>query len=96
MHVLKNIDKETLPSVFDKIIFSLKKHSNEDSNISILFCICILEKKWGMIKHFEWNNKKGNLIDYLDKFFILSQIKNKNTDEQKELLRNNEWLIVES
>jgi len=95
-HVLKNIDKATLPSVFDKFISSLKEHSDKSNKISILFCICVLEKKWGMIKHFEWNNKKGNLIDYLDNFFILSQIRNRNTDEQKEFLRNNEWLIVES
>ena len=95
-HVLKNIDKGTLPSVFDKFISSLKEHSDKGNKISILFCICVLEKEWGMIKHFKWNNKKGNLIDYLDKFFILSQIKTRNINEQKELLRDNKWLIVES
>lgn len=95
-HVLKNINKGTLPSVFDKFIFSLKKHSNKSSKISILFCICILEKKFSIIKYFKWNKNDGNLIHYLDKFFVLSQIKNRNINEQKELLRDSKWLIVES
>ncbi len=92
-HVLKNIDKGTLPTVFSKYIFSIKKHSNKSSKISILFCICILEKKFSIIKYFEWNKNDGNLIHYLDKFFVLSQIKNRNINEQKELLRDNKWLI---
>ena len=95
-HILKNIDKGTLPSVFDKFIFSLKEHSNKGSKISILFCICILEKKFSIIKYFKWNKNDGNLIHYLDKFFVLSQIKNRNINEQKELLRDSKWLIVES
>lgn len=43
-HVLKNIDKATLPSIFYKFIYSLKEHSDKGSKISILFCICVLEK----------------------------------------------------
>ena len=95
-HILENINKGTLPSVFDKFIFSLKEHSNKGSKISILFCICILEKKFSIIKYFKWNKNDGNLIHYLDKFFVLSQIKSRNINEQKELLRDNKWLIVES
>ena len=95
-HVLKNIDKATLPSIFYKFIYSLKEHSNKGSKISILFCICVLEKKYSIIKYFKWNKNDGNLIHYLDKFFVLSQVKNRNINEQKELLRDNKWLIVES
>lgn len=94
-HVLKNIDKGTLPTVFNKYIFSLKEHSNKGNKISILFCICVLEKKFSIIKYFEWNKNDRNLIHYLDKFFVLSQIKNRNINEQKKLLRDNNWLIVE-
>ena len=95
-HILENIDKGTLPSVFDKFISSLKEHSNKSSKISILFCICVLEKKFSIIKYFKWNKNDSNLIHYLDKFFVLSQIKNRNINEQKELLRDSKWLIVES
>jgi len=95
-HILKNIDKGTLPSVFDKFIFSLKEHSNKGSKISILFCVCILEKKFSIIKYFKWNKNDGNLIRYLDKFFVLSHVKNRNINEQKKLLRDNNWLMIES
>jgi hypothetical protein len=94
-HILENINKGTLPSVFDKFIFSLKEHSNKGSKISILFCICILEKKFSIIKYFKWNKNVGDLIHYLDKFFVLRQTKNRNINEQKELLRDSKWLIVE-
>ena len=101
-HVLKNINKGTLTSVFDKFIFSLKEHSNKDSDISILFCICILEKKWGMIKHFKYDSSLGKgLPDFTEEFFCLSKISNsnnirdKNVLKQKDILENNDWTIIE-
>lgn len=101
-HVLKNIDKGTLPSIFDKFIFSFKGYSNKDSKISILFCICILEKKWGMIKHFEYNSSSSkNLNNFIEEFFCLSKINNsnnikdKNLLEQKDIFKNNGWAIIE-
>lgn len=95
-HILKNINSRTLPSVFNKFFNSIKNNFLKNDKISILFCICILEKKFSIIKYFKWNKNDGNLIHYLDKFFILSHIKNRNINEQKKLLRDSKWLIVES
>ena len=101
-HILKNIDKGTLPSVFDKLISSLKEHSDKGSKISILFCICILEKKWGMIKHFEYDSSSGkNISNHMEEFFCmdknndLNNIDGKYLEAQKDILKNNGWMIGE-
>lgn len=102
-HILKNIDKATLPSIFNKFIFSIQNHFNKSDKISILFCICILEKEWGMIKHFEYDSSSSkNIPDFIEEFFCLSKIsdsnniKDKNMLKQKDILKNNSWTIIET
>jgi len=102
-HILKNIDKGTLPSVFDKFISSLKEHSNKNSKISILFCMCVLEKKFSIIKYFDYDPSFGeNVPNLMKEFFCLSKIsdsnniKDKNMLKQKDILKNNGWTIFES
>ncbi|MDY6866247.1 MAG: hypothetical protein SVY15_09815 [Halobacteriota archaeon] len=73
-HTLENIDGGTLPSLFDKFIYSFKKCSSlidGNGEVSILFCICVLDKKWACIKHFSYDSSKASFEDYLDKFFDL-------------------------
>lgn len=101
-HILENIDKGTLPSVFNKFILSFKKYKGEGSKKFILFCICILEKKWGMIKHFEYDSSSGkNISNHIEEFLCmdknnnLNNIDGKNLEAQKDILKNNGWMIVE-
>ena len=80
----------------------MKEHSDKGSKISILFCICILEKKWGMIKHFEYDSSSGkNISNHMEEFFCmdknndLNNIDGKYLEAQKDILKNNGWMIVE-
>jgi len=73
-HTLKNIDGGTLPSVFKKFIYSFKECSSligADKGVSILFCFCVLDKKWACIKHFMYDSSKASFENYLDNFFSL-------------------------
>lgn len=109
-HTLKNIDKNTLPVLFNKF-----KQANTDVNnfikknkivideISIVFSFCILEKKWSFIKHFKYNFSTGkSLSTFTEEFFCLSKIsdsnniKDKNVLKQKDILKNNSWTIIET
>jgi len=101
-HILKNIDSGTLPSVIKKIYNSIKINFLKNEKISILFCICILEKKWGMIKHLEYDSSLGkNISTNIEEFFCmdknnkLNNIDGKNLEAQKDILKNNGWMIVE-
>jgi len=60
-HTLKNVRSNTLPSLFSKFTKSFKACSNlidTDKRISILFCFCVLEKRWGCIKHFSYDSSE--------------------------------------
>ncbi len=73
-HTLKNIDRGTLPSLFQKFIYSFKECSSlidADKGVSILFCFCVLDKKWACIKHFLYDSSKASFENYLDNFFSL-------------------------
>lgn len=101
-HVLKNIDKETLPSVFNKFVSSFKIYKGKGNKKFIVFCICILEKEWGMIKHFEYKSSSGkNISNLMEEFFCLSKlsdsnnIKDKTVSKQKDILKNNGWTLIE-
>ncbi len=100
-HVLKNINKGTLPSVFEKFVSSFNDHKGKGGKKYILFCICVLEKKWGMIKHFEYDSSSGkNISNHIEEFFCmdknnkLNYIDGKNLEAQKDILKNNGWMIV--
>jgi hypothetical protein len=73
-HTLKNIDGGTLPSLFKKFIYSFKECSSlidADKGVSMLFCFCVLDKKWACIKHFLYDSSKASFENYLDNFFSL-------------------------
>jgi len=64
-HILKNIDRNTLPSLCDKISKSLvecylpQKHKK----ISIVFTFCVFDKRWGCTRHFQFDQSIHNLKD---------------------------------
>jgi len=101
-HLLKNVDKNTLPGVFDKFIKAFGNYQGKSTEKIILFSICVLEKKWGMIKYFNYKPSSGKNITYLmEEFFCLSKtsklknIKDKSVKDQKDILKNNGWTIIE-
>lgn len=101
-HVLKNVDEKTLPSVFKKFVSSFEIHKGKGSKKFILFCICILEKKFSIIKHFDYDPTFGkNISNIMEEFFCLSKtsdlnnIEDKSVLDQKDILKNNGWTIIE-
>lgn len=73
-HTLKNIDNQTIHSLFAKIRDSIKDFLNaaNDREISIIFCFCVIDKKWACIKHFFYDSSKDNFKQYVDDFFRLN------------------------
>lgn len=71
IHTLKNSDAQTLPKLFDKFIAAMSEcvEMVGASEISIVFCFCVLEKKWACIKHFHFDSSKGNFEEYVQSFF---------------------------
>jgi len=70
-HTMKNIDKQTLPSLFDKFKTSLNEFSGfaAKNEVSIVFCFCVLEKKWACMKHFHYDSSEGKFEEYVSRFF---------------------------
>jgi len=96
-HLLKNINSKTLVSVFDKMERALI--ANYSDNISILFCFCVLNKKWACIKHFNWNGsefsqeeKQEKYRAFVEEFFRLDYMVRK---RKVIVLDENGWLIYE-
>jgi|LDZU01.1.fsa_nt_gi hypothetical protein len=101
VHILKNINSGTLPSVFKKFITSIKNNYKKNDKISILFCICILEKSFSIINYFQWQKGSKGIDEYLEDYFCLEKNNSSNNIEgkkwgiQKDILKNNDWIIVE-
>ena len=102
VHILKNIDRATLSLLFDKFIGPISKYFMQINNVSILFCFCILEKEFSLVKHLNYNvSSKENIVNILEDFFSLSKknnlnnISNKKVGDQKDILSKNNWLIIE-
>ena len=72
-HILEDLDSENLNGLFTKFTSSLRScaESLNDHHISILFCFCVLEKKWTCIKHFYYDKSRGAFDMYVDSFFDL-------------------------
>ena len=92
-HTLKNIDSATLPSLFEKFKQSFEKCSHLIKNeLSIVFCFCIIEKEWSCIKHFYYDQAKGNIRDYVEDFFRLDySVKS----DKIEIKNKNAWNLIE-
>jgi hypothetical protein len=73
-HTLKSIDNRTLAVLFEKLSGSFKKFADEALGIgvSILFCFCVIEKKWACMKHFLYNQQQGDYKSFVDKFLSLT------------------------
>jgi len=70
-HILKNIDRRSLPVIFNRFIKSIQNHFNQSKQISILFCICILENKFSIIKHFDYDPSfEKNISNLMEGFFV--------------------------
>jgi hypothetical protein len=72
-HILEDIDTQTLKSIFSKLTDSLRSNSDTtgEEPISILFCFCVLTRKWTCIKHFFYDKSRGDFSIYVDNFFDL-------------------------
>lgn len=69
-HTLKNVNSRTLDSLFNKFKQSFREFEGErSSTLSVLFCFCVLDKRWACIKHFYYEG--GDYEDYVDSFFNL-------------------------
>ena len=81
-HTLKNVDSGTLPSLFGKCSNALKASSPllskpEDgwyTDISLVFCFCVLEKQWACTKQFFYQSAlqaQKSFAQYVEDFFRL-------------------------
>ena len=72
-HILEDIDSATLKSIFSKLTGSLRSYADNlgENPISILFCFCVLARKWTCIKHFFYDKSRGDFSLYVDNFFDL-------------------------
>lgn len=100
-HILKNINSGTLASVFNKFITSFDEYKDKRSEKCILFCFCILEKKFSIIKEYFYKPSLSKKIKIdVENFFSMSKtdvsnnIEGKTVDKQKEVLENNGWMII--
>lgn len=91
-HTLKNADSGTLISLFQKFKNSFYKFP--DIPISIVFCFCVLDKKWSCLKHFNFNPKVTDIETYTNKFFQL-EYSAKNSFGNIMTIKNNDWIIFE-
>lgn len=71
IHTLKNIDPQTLPKLFDKFIASMIECSEMvgEREVSMVFCFCVLERKWACIKHFRFDSSTSKFEEYVRRFF---------------------------
>ena len=72
-HILEDIESETFSSLFSKFTGSLRSCAEKlkEDHVSILFCFCVLGKKWTCIKHFYYDKSRGEFDMYVDNFFDL-------------------------
>lgn len=78
-HTLKNIDSGTIPALFEKFTRSFAnldkaiadrvvREAKLPDSISIVFCLCIIEKQWSCTKVFSWNGQQP-VANYAQSFF---------------------------
>ncbi len=89
-HTLKNTNKGTFPSVFDKFktTFGSYLETFSDKNISIVFCFCVVEKQEAYIRHFIYDPEICNYEDYISSFFAPSDLEKHWKLFSKEMIDN--------
>jgi len=84
IHLFKNVDSNTIPSLFKKFKDSIFELNNKKNQSKILFSICIIEKKVAIQKLLNISEND------IDGFFDFSySIKNGNIS----ILKPNDWLV---
>lgn len=93
-HLLKNTNSKTLKALFEKVKKALvEDYDKKISKISILFCFCILDKKWACMKHFYWDSSTSvEYKYYVEDFFGLDYIVRKG---KIVVMDENGWEIVQ-
>ena len=73
VHTLKNVNSRSIPRIFEKLANALKSCRSlvSKKRISILFCFCVMDKRWGCIKHFLFESSATDFRSYVDSFFDL-------------------------
>ena len=73
VHTLKNVSGRSIPRLFEKLANALKSCQAlvSKQRISILFGFCVLDKRWGCIKHFLYESSATDFCSYVDSFFDL-------------------------
>lgn len=94
-HLLKNVNSKTLKALFSKMKKALM--INYSDEISVLFCFCVLDKKWACIKHFNWNGfkfpedvKQEKYRAFVEKFFRLDYF----VRREIIVVDENDWIIL--
>jgi len=93
-HTLKRIDNRTLPVLFEKLSRSLKEFAGvaHEIGVSILFCFCVIEKKWACMKHLLYDQQRGDYESFVDEFLRLTyEVKGGKID----VLDENGWTITQ-
>ncbi len=72
-HILEDIDSDSLSNIFKKLTGALRRQADQlgKEPISILFCFCVIERKWTCLKHFFYDRSRGEFTMYVDNFFDL-------------------------
>gem|GEM_PF-4539244 len=65
--------------------------SDDDVSVSILFCFCVLDKKWACYKHFNYHPKQGIFDAYVNSFFTLNY---KVSGNNVTVVDQNGWIII--
>lgn len=90
-HTLKNIDSGTFPKLFRKFADSFISLRPLIQEADILFCFCVLDKKWTCMKHFHYKLPNSIILnDHVKSFFELEyRVKTDKID----VLESNQWSI---
>jgi len=73
-HTLKNADSGTLSALFRKLTeaFARLPRIATARNASILFCFCVIEKRWACIRQFQHSGSAESFSRHAADFFSLS------------------------
>lgn len=95
-HVFGNADSATVSTFLSKIkeCFKDKEQAAEcaKKEVSIVFCICVMDKHWACLKHFAYPAAGTSFVNYADSFFELAY----HIGKGKIIVDNpNGWTIIE-
>jgi len=91
------VNSVTLRALFGKIKRALL--NNYSDSITVLFCFCVLDKKWACMKHFYWDGfefseeeKQENFKAFAEDFFRLDYF----VKRRELIVRDENGLIIYS